>query len=80
LLRAGLVEEKRDVFPHIFLYTVNAAKKRKFNVLLVWKLDRLSRLLKNLINTLDELGSLSIDFVSYDNNVDTFAPTGKLVL
>ncbi len=30
-------------------------------------------------NTLDELGHLSIDFISYDNNLDTSSPTGKLV-
>ena len=45
----------------------------------MWKLDRLSRSLKDLINTLDEVGSLGIDFVSYDNNLDTSTPTGKLV-
>jgi DNA invertase Pin-like site-specific DNA recombinase len=55
------------------------ARKRKFDVLLVWKLDRLSRSLKDLINTLDELGSLGIHFISYDNNLDTTTPTGKLV-
>jgi DNA invertase Pin-like site-specific DNA recombinase len=55
------------------------ARQRKFDVLLVWKLDRLSRSLKNLINTLDELGHLGIDFISYDNKIDTSTPTGKLV-
>lgn len=55
------------------------ARKRKFDVLLVWKLDRLSRSFKDLINTLDELGSLGIHFISYDNNLDTTTPTGKLV-
>jgi len=54
-------------------------RKRKFDVLLVWKLDRLSRSLKDLINSLDELGSLGIHFISYDNNLDTTTPTGKLV-
>jgi DNA invertase Pin-like site-specific DNA recombinase len=55
------------------------ARKRKFDILLVWKLDRLSRSLKDLINTLDELGHLGINFISYDNNLDTTTPTGKLV-
>src|SRR4030067_1810552 len=55
------------------------ARKRKFDVLLVWKLDRLSRSLNDLINTLDEMGSLEIHFISYDNNLDTTTPTGKLV-
>jgi DNA invertase Pin-like site-specific DNA recombinase len=62
-----------------FLAMMKAAKKRKFDVLVVWKLDRLSRSLKDLINTLDELGSCGIDFVAYDNNLDTSTPTGKLV-
>ena len=43
------------------------------------QLVRLSRSLKDLINTLDELGSLGIHFISYDNNLDTTTPTGKLV-
>ncbi len=55
------------------------AKKRKFHVLLVWKLDRLGRSMKDLINTLDELGVLGIDFISYENQLDTSTPTGKLV-
>jgi len=59
-----------------FLDMMEAARKRKFDVLLVWKLDRLSRSLKDLINTLDELGSCGIDFLSYDNNLDTSTPTG----
>ncbi|MBF0466982.1 MAG: recombinase family protein [Nitrospirae bacterium] len=58
---------------------MDAARKRKFDILLVWKLDRLSRSLKDLINTLDELGHLGIDFISYDNNLNTSTPTGKLV-
>ena len=62
-----------------FSAMMEAARKRKFNILLVWKLDRLSRSLKDLINTLDELGICGVDFVSYDNNLDTSTPTGKLV-
>lgn len=58
---------------------MTAAKRRRFDILLVWKLDRLSRSLKDLINTLDELGAIGIHFISYDNNLDTTTPTGKLV-
>ncbi len=39
----------------------------------------ISRSLKDLINTIDEIGSSGIDFRSYDNNLDTSTPTGKLV-
>lgn len=61
-----------------FKKMMDLARQRKFDVLLVWKLDRLSRSLKDLINTLDELGHLGIDFISYDNKLDTSSPTGKL--
>ena len=56
-----------------------AAKKREFHSLVVWKFDRLSRSLKDLVTTLDELAALGIDFVSYENNIDTSTPSGKLV-
>ena len=56
-----------------------AAQKKEFNILLVWKLDRLSRSLKDLITTLDDLSSLGIDFISYDNQMDTSTPSGKLL-
>ena len=62
-----------------FQEMMDAARKRRFDVLLVWKLDRLSRSLKDLINTLDTLGACGVDFISYDNNLDTSTPTGKLV-
>lgn len=68
-------DTKRPAFQEM----MNEAKKRKFDVLLVWKLDRLSRSMKDLVMVLNELGDLGIDFVSYDNNLDTSTPTGKLV-
>jgi len=62
-----------------FIEMMIQARRKKFDILLVWKLDRLSPSLKDLINTLDELGSLGIDFISYENQLDTSTPTGKLV-
>ena len=62
-----------------FIKTMEDAQKRNFDILLVWKLDRLSRSMKDLINTLEELGHWGIDFISYDNSLDTSSPTGKLV-
>ena len=55
------------------------ARKRSFDILLVYKLDRLSRSLKDLIATLDDLHSLGIDIISYDNGLDTTTPTGRLI-
>lgn len=54
-----------------FKEMMDLARQRKFDVLLVWKLDRLSRSLKDLINTLDGLGSLRVDFISYNNELNT---------
>jgi DNA invertase Pin-like site-specific DNA recombinase len=68
-------DTKRPAFQEM----MQEAKKRKFDVLLVWKLDRLSRSMKDLVMVLNDLGGLGIDFVSYDNNLDTSTPTGKLV-
>jgi DNA invertase Pin-like site-specific DNA recombinase len=69
----------KDTARPAFKEMLDEARWRKFDVLLVWKLDRLSRSLKDLIGTLDELGHLGIDFISYDNKIDTSSPTGKLV-
>jgi DNA invertase Pin-like site-specific DNA recombinase len=56
------------------------ARRRKFDILLVWKLDRLGRSLKDLVNTLDTLGHYNVGFMSYsDKNLDTTTPSGKLL-
>lgn len=67
---------KRPAFSEMMIH----ARQRRFDILLVWKLDRLGRSLKDLISTLDELSSFGVDFISYkDNHMDTTTPTGKLV-
>lgn len=55
------------------------ARKRRFKVLMVWKLDRLGRSLKDLVVTLDELGQLGVEFFSHQDNLDTSIPSGKLL-
>ena len=55
------------------------ARKRLFDVVLVWKFDRFARSLKHLIESLDEFSSLGIDFISYTEGVDTTTPTGQLL-
>jgi len=63
-----------------FAAMMKEASQKKFDILLVWKLDRLGRSLKDLINTLDELGLLGVDFVSYDDrHLNTTTPAGKLM-
>ncbi len=55
------------------------ARRRKFNIVLVTRLDRLARSLKQLITTLDELRELGIAFVSLQEAFDTSTSTGMLL-
>ena len=41
------------------------AHRRKFDAVLVWKIDRFGRSLKHLVNSLAELGALGVAFVSF---------------
>ena len=52
-----------------FREMINGVKKRKFDVLLVWKLDHLGRSMKDLVMALNGLQGSRIDFVSYDNRL-----------
>lgn len=55
---------------------------RKGDTLVVWKLDRLGRNLKHLVNTVHDLSSNDIGFkvlTGQGANIDTSTPQGKLV-
>ncbi|MEI7841325.1 MAG: recombinase family protein [Methylococcaceae bacterium] len=55
---------------------------RKGDTLVVWKLDRLGRNLKHLVNTVHDLSSKGIGFnvlTGQGANIDTSTPQGKLV-
>jgi DNA invertase Pin-like site-specific DNA recombinase len=56
------------------------ARRRKFDLVVVFKADRLFRSLRHMVNTLDELGALGVGFVSTSEPFDTTTPTGKLLL
>jgi len=52
---------------------------RKGDTLVVWRLDRLGRSLKHLIETLTGLHEKGIEFKSLTENIDTSTPTGMLM-
>ncbi len=56
------------------------AKKRRFDVVLVWRFDRFARSTKHLILALEEFRNLGIDFISYQENIDTSSPLGSAIL
>ena len=53
-------------------------RRRKFDVVVVWKLDRLARSLKQLLTIGEECQSLGVDLVSLRQNIDTTLPAGRL--
>lgn len=52
---------------------------REGDTLVVWKLDRLARSLKQLIETVEALEARGIGFQSLTEKIDTTSPGGKLV-
>lgn len=59
---------------------VRDAKRRRFDVLVVWRLDRLGRNFRHLVVLLDELQALGVAFVTLGEGIDTSTPAGRLKL
>jgi DNA invertase Pin-like site-specific DNA recombinase len=59
---------------------VKDARRQKFDVLVVWRLDRLGRNVRHLILLLDELTAIGVGFVSLAEAIDTSTPAGRLQL
>src|SRR6266478_9154162 len=58
---------------------MKAAKRRKFDAVLCWKLDRVGRSLKHLVNLLAELEAVGVALVSFSDNLDLTTPQGRLM-
>jgi DNA invertase Pin-like site-specific DNA recombinase len=56
------------------------ARRRRFDTLIVWRLDRLGRNLRHLVTLIEELNSLGIAFISLGEAIDTTTPAGRLQL
>lgn len=59
---------------------IRDAKRRRFDVLVCWRLDRLGRNLRHLVTMLEELQSIGVAFVSLGEGIDCTTPAGKLQL
>lgn len=69
-------KERRPALDRLLL----DAKRRRFDVLVCWRLDRLGRNLRHLVTMLDDLQSLGVSFVSLGEAIDTTTPAGRLQL
>ena len=59
---------------------IQDARRRRIDVLVCWRLDRLGRNLKHLVTLLDELQALGVAFVSLNEGIDCTTPAGRLQL
>ena len=55
------------------------AHRRRFDAVLVWKIDRFGRSLKHLVNALADLDACGVAFISLRDNLDLTTPTGRLM-
>ncbi len=53
---------------------------RKSDVLVVWKLDRLSRSLRDVLTIMERLGEASAGFRSLTEAIDTTTPAGRMMM
>ena len=55
------------------------ARRRRFDVIACWRLDRLGRNLRHLVTLGDELQALGVGLVSLGESIDTTTPSGRLL-
>jgi hypothetical protein len=56
------------------------ARRHKFDVLMVWSIDRLARSTKHLLQTLDELNGMGIQFMSQREAIDSEGPLARAII
>jgi DNA invertase Pin-like site-specific DNA recombinase len=56
------------------------ARKKLFNAVVIWKVDRLGRSVAHMSQVIQEWQNLGIDLIITTLGIDTRTPTGKLIL
>jgi len=69
---------KRDDRPQ-YQALLGAARQRHIDVVLVWRYDRFARSTQALVQALNEFHRLGVDFISYQENIDTTTPQGEMI-
>lgn len=55
------------------------ARRREVDAVVVWRFDRFSRSITDLVATLEEFRTLGVAFISIHEQIDTGSPTGRVV-
>lgn len=63
-----------------FQKLIKAAKNKEFNILICYRLDRISRNVADFSNTIEMLQKYDIDFISISEQFDTSTPMGRAMM
>lgn len=58
---------------------LKCATQRKFDMVMVWSIDRLGRSLQHLVEILNELQQKNIDLLFHQQAMDTSSPSGRMM-
>jgi DNA invertase Pin-like site-specific DNA recombinase len=58
---------------------LDTVRKRQVDIVLVWRYDRFARSTQALVQALKAFQSLGVDFISYQENIDTTTPQGEMI-
>lgn len=72
---ASGTREDRPQYQALF----SAARRRQCDIVLVWRYDRFARSTQALVQALKEFHSLGVDFISYQEHIDTTTPQGEMI-
>jgi len=56
------------------------ARRGRFDIILVWACDRIARSTRHLLEVLDELNRIGVEFLSFRENLDTGGPLGRAIV
>ena len=69
------LKEKRPNFDRL----MHDMRARKFEAIVIWKLDRIGRSLQHLLNILQEIKNKKVNLIVTSQNIDTTTASGKLL-
>ena len=72
------ISGSKDSRPHLNRLMADA-HQRRFDAVVVWKIDRFGRSLKHLVTALADLAAYGVAFVSLRDNLDLSTPSGRLM-